>query len=205
MDNLPSANRALLSYICSLLSESVAVTAESNSANSPGEKRGHSDCNADSNSYSASDRDNLGVLLIKAEEIPLAIPMDDVKEIVAAEGRSLRYSESVEGRSDALLNHDGRDIRILDLKEIILPGGHTAGCGITELKNFHVLVLDSGAYGLICDEVLGTINLNRQQVEWRSYRQSRPWLQGMVKDHNHALLDVKEIIRAFISSSKKPH
>lgn len=205
MDNLPGANRALLGYICSLLSDGVAITAESNSGILPNENRGSGERNDDSYSNIASDQDSLTVLFIKAAGIPLAIPMDDIKEIVDADGRSLRYSASVKGINFALLNHGGHDISILDLKEIILPDGHPTRIGINELNNIHILIPESGVCGLICDEVLDIIKLNRQEVEWRSRRHSRPWLQGMVKGYNHALLDVMEIVKTFKSNSKIPH
>jgi chemotaxis signal transduction protein len=205
MDNLPSANRALLSYICSLLSDGVAITAESNSGILPNENRGSGELNDDSYSNISSEQDNLRVLFIKAAGIPLAIPLDDIKEIVDAEGRSLSYSESVKGEIIALLNHGGRDIRVLHLREIILPDGHPTSIGINELNNTHILISESGVCGLVCDEVMDIIKLNRQEVEWRARRHSRPWLQGMVKGYNHALLDVKEIVKTFKLSSEIPH
>jgi len=36
--------------------------------------------------------------------------------------------------------------------------------------------------------------LQEADVEWREQRQSRPWLAGMIKTNNHALLDVDALL-----------
>ena len=121
MDNVPNASSALLHYIDSLLSEDVAspVRVEKAPMASEGnlKQRIH---NEDYPSGIAVDKDSMLVLLFNAAGVPLAIPLTAVTGIIPFEhGSSIRFI-SKEGVNVGLLHYQGRDIRILDAKDIYI-------------------------------------------------------------------------------------
>ena len=186
MDNLPDASSALLSYIDALLTdEDVAVEP----ARVSGE--GH----ADKAVELVPDPNMMRLLFFKVAGIPLAIEADDITE--AMEGKEAIMSPSSEGGASlkGVFHHHGRDIHVIDTRTIILPQGHPALSDPQEITGKYILVLAGYDLALLCDEKEDIAALNRREVEWRTQRQTRPWLAGIVKGHNCALLDIESLIQ----------
>ena len=192
MVNLPDANTALFNYIDSLLLDDAAL-AETGSAPENNLARDYG--GAVDGADAASGTDILRVLFVNVAGIPLAIPMASVPPMVHVERASLKQGVSAEGRNIGLLSRGGYEIGVLDIKDIIFPNGASAQARGSNNKYMHILLLENTGCGLGCDEVGTIVTLKRQDIEWCSHRKTRPWLSGMVKGYNRALLDVKEIVR----------
>jgi purine-binding chemotaxis protein CheW len=49
-------------------------------------------------------------------------------------------------------------------------------------------------WGLTCEKLINTVELNKSEVKWRNNSNKRPWLAGMVKDRMCALINVAELV-----------
>jgi len=64
-----------------------------------------------------------------------------------------------------------------------------------KLAYTHYVALGSTAWGLSCENLLGTENLRKDQVRWREKKGTRPWLAGMVKKKMCALIHADELVK----------
>jgi len=195
MVNLPDANSALFNYIDSLLLDDAALAEGRGAGSAPGDNLVRDDGGAVDSADAASGTDILRVLFVDVAGIPLAIPMANVPPMVDVERATLKQGVSAEGWNIGLLSRGGYEIGVLDIKDIIFPNGASAQARGSNSKYIHILLLENTGCGLGCDEVGTIVTLKRQDIEWCSHRKTRPWLSGMVKGYNRALLDVKEIVR----------
>ena len=83
----------------------------------------------------------------------------------------------------------------------ILPSGHPARSQTRDAGGGHIIVLADYDVGLLCDQVGDIVDLQPEEVEWRMERRSRAWLAGMVRGHEHALLDIERLLQGSISSN----
>ena len=195
MLNISDANRALLNYIDSLLLGDSDLPADSETCRAPRENLTKAEGGAADNIDQDSDPVTLPVLFFDAAGIPLAISMAGIPPIVDVERSSLQQAVSAVGVRVGLLNRCGREIVILDVKDIIFPNGVSSEGRCEDKKFMRVILLGNGGCGLGCDDVGSIVHLQRRDVDWCSRSKTRPWLSGMVKGHNRALLEVDEIIR----------
>jgi len=186
MDNLPDASSALLSYIDALLVDEDGAVKP---ARASGE--GH----ADKTVEVVPDPNTIRLSFFKIAGIPLAIEADDIAEVM--EGNEVIMSPASERGASlkGVFHHQGRDIHVIDARTIILPQGHPALSEPQEVTGKHILMLADYDLALLCDEKGDIAALNRQEVEWRTQRQTRPWLAGIVKGHNRAVLDIEGLIQ----------
>ena len=195
MNNIPNANNALLNYIDALLLGSVTEESDSSGgaetslclANSAGVEKDIPEDTLNSR--------QLQLLLFKSADIPLAMSSATIDAVIDVERAVLTRAMSKDGIVLWQLDHRGRNIYVVDAREIILPNGHPGRQVSGDRGKVHILMLKGLAYGLLCDDVGESIDIDRQDVEWRQQRPTRLWLAGMVTGYNHALLDEKEIIR----------
>ena len=59
----------------------------------------------------------------------------------------------------------------------------------------YIVKLDKSNWCLQCDELVGTLNLTKDEIKWREVAGPRPWLSGIVKGQMCALLHVPELIK----------
>lgn len=65
-------------------------------------------------------------------------------------------------------------------------------------KDFtYVIQMENSKWAITCSELIGTENLHKSQIQWRSTAGKRPWLSGLVKDKMCALIHVNELIKLF--------
>lgn len=143
------------------------------------------------------DPDVLRLISFKVANVPLAINQNDVLSVVDKDGDAISNTGTGDGMIRMRLEDRGREIGILDLREIIFPSEHPARHTDGTVAQAHILVLRNGECGLLCDAIIDSLNVAQQGVEWRSRRTSRPWLAGMVKDFNCALLDATELAHIY--------
>ena len=138
----------------------------------------------------------LNLILFKVAGIPLALPRAIVHEVMDVVKCDLPTIVSRGGVIVRKYNYHGRDVHVLDMRDIIIPNGHPSRQGNRNGGNAHLLIVEGVDYGLMCDQVGEYVGVERADVEWRTQRSSRPWLAGMVKVYEHVLLDELEIIQA---------
>ncbi len=79
-----------------------------------------------------------------------------------------------------------RNIRVVDTAKWVMPDRYH-----DQVKDGYKFIIRLGDsdWGMACDAVAEAIQLEPDQVKWRSERSKRPWLSGTVIDHMCALLD----------------
>lgn len=194
MNDIHNANNALLLYIDSLLFDIDAPQNECNERSIVRTRLESSTGNAEDVSGTASNSDFVRLMLFKVADIPLAISHASVDAVVDVGRTHLKRAMSKDGIVIRQWNYQGRDIHVIDTRDIVLPNGHPARHMNENEGNAHILILKGNAYGLLCDDVGASVDLEGRNVEWRLQRPTRRWLAGMVKGYNHALLDETEII-----------
>lgn len=191
MGDTAAANSVLINYIESLLwDDDQGATA------TPPELSGHRD-EADEAVGKAADSNTMRIVFFKVAGIPLAISFQDVAEIIDIKRVSAAHRNFDAGITIAMFRNRDRDIYAIDTSEIIFPAGHPVRRDSQQRVCGHIVMLAGNGLGLMCDEVGAIVDLDRQEVEWRVQRQTRSWLAGMVKGYNHALLDIRELIRSY--------
>jgi len=198
MNKSTNANSALVSYIDALLFEESAEVIIPDVGKvappvRPVEKIGNGEEIASVKEVD-SDPKLIKLLLFRVAGIPLAISHDVVANIVEVARDSLDGVVAKDGYIAWEFMQDGIMVRVIDTRTVILPNGHP-GRETNEAKGkAQIIVFNDFPYGLMCDEVAETVEVRHQDIDWRSQRSTRLWLAGMVKGHNHAMLDVAEII-----------
>ena len=184
MDNLPDANSALIHYIDSLLIDDGECEVEKHSSSEyPG-------ASIATDTASVVHSTDIRARLFKVAGIPLAIPLEEIDGIL-----DNKETASYRDIGETSFDYRGRDIDILDLREVILPEGHPERLAYGGNDEGHIIVLSDYDVGLLCDQVGDIVDLQEQEIEWRTERRSRTWLAGMARGHEHALLDIKELVQ----------
>ena len=189
MDKLSDANSALVHYIEALLSDddSIEVGKDSDRCG-PGES-------AAMNRVSEINKSALRALLFKVAGIPLAISVEDISGVLVGKETAFLHQGTEDNARMRTFRYRGRDIDLLDLRKLILPNGHPQRLEDGSRDGGHIIVLSGHDVGFICDQAGDVVDLEPQDLEWRTQRKSRAWLAGMVRGHEHALLDVKELMQ----------
>lgn len=65
----------------------------------------------------------------------------------------------------------------------------------TNLNYRFLINLGKTPWGLTCEKLINTVELNKSDVKWRSNSGKRPWLAGMVKEKMCALINVAELVK----------
>ena len=196
MNTSSSAGDALLFYIDSLLPNEETHGEVSGEQQIAGPLKIEPVCH-DVTSGEGGGKDILRLQHFKAAGIPLAISLSGISEIVEVESADLKSIRSEEGVILRTLTHRGRNIQVLDTRDIILPHRHPARRESLDKGKYCVLLLSGVAYGLLCDDVDECADVDRRNVVWRGQRATRLWLAGMVKESNRALLDETKLIQVF--------
>jgi purine-binding chemotaxis protein CheW len=67
---------------------------------------------------------------------------------------------------------------------------------MAETLNYQFLInLGKTPWGLTCERLINTVELNKSDVKWRTNTGKRPWLAGMVKERMCALINVAELVK----------
>ena len=86
-----------------------------------------------------------------------------------------------------ILPHRGGKIRVVDTAQLVYSSRHFDA----ERKPLHHIVLiQGGRWGLACEAIGDVLNLQPDQVKWRTSAGERAWLAGTVKEHLCSLIDV---------------
>lgn len=89
-----------------------------------------------------------------------------------------------------LTKAQGSKVAVVDTAQWLLPDKQ-----IIEHEYKYIVKLDKSNWCLQCDELVGTLNLTKDEIKWREVAGPRPWLSGIVKGQMCALLHVPELIK----------
>lgn len=93
-----------------------------------------------------------------------------------------------------------RNIQAVDTAKWVMPKHYREDI----LQGYHFLIrLGDGNWGMACDSVEQAIQLEPEQVKWRTERSKRAWLSGTVIDHMCALLDADMLAYLLQQDAKK--
>ena len=130
-------------------------------------------------------------LLLKVDGLSLALPLVNLHRI-------LPWTEPtpIPGYLPWLLgmlqtDSDGRNLKVVDTALLVMP--ERVGSSDRRARPEHVVMIDSGEWGLTCESVSSVITLDPAKIRWRTSRTKRPWLAGTVTEHLCALLDAEQL------------
>ena len=133
--------------------------------------------------------DQFQVLFFELNHITFAIPLTDLGGIYHLTD-SLNFLMGKPAWFRGVMSHNERLYNIVDTSSWLQLGRNA-----TDLNYTHFISLGDTAWGLSCEKLLGTENLNKDQIRWRDKKGSRPWLAGMVKQKMCALIHAKELVK----------
>ncbi len=131
------------------------------------------------------------VLLFEVGGLTLAVPLTELNGIQ-------EWSEvtPMPGHSEwflGLLEIRGNHVKIVDPYLMVVPESQRRSDTGTAKR--HIVLIDDGRWGLVCDKVSKVITLSADDVRWRGSRTKRPWLLGTVIKQMCAVLDASEFAR----------
>ena len=189
-----NASDALLHYIDALLFDGVVDEKECSEEDSVPQCTEKSAVVAEDIHKADPNSDLLQLLLFKVADIPLAMLRTKIATVVKVGRENLKPVTTGNGEVIRQFSFQGQEFHALEARDVILPNGYAARHVGEGEGTAYILILKGVSFGIICDEVGDSVDLERTKVEWRSQRPTRRWLAGMVKEYNHALLDEMEII-----------
>lgn len=133
--------------------------------------------------------DQFQVLFFELNHITFAIPLTDLGGIYHLSD-SLNFLMGKPAWFRGVMSHNERLYNIVDTSSWLQLDRNAA-----DLNYTHFILLGDTAWGLSCEKLLGTENLNKDQIRWRDKKGSRPWLAGMVKQKMCALIHAKELVK----------
>jgi len=133
--------------------------------------------------------DNFQVLFFELNQVTFAIPLTDLGGIYQLSD-SLNFLMGKPAWFRGVMSHNERLYNIVDTASWLQLGKNAE-----ELEYSHFILLGSTAWGLSCENLLGTETLNKDQIRWREEKGSRPWLAGMVKQKMCALIHAEELVK----------
>jgi purine-binding chemotaxis protein CheW len=135
-------------------------------------------------------------LIFSVSGLKLAVPLVRLNGILTWSGDI----SPMPGHSDhflGLLNNHGDNVKIIDPAMLVMPEDRVPPPVGEEGRAVpgSIILIDDKRWGLACDFVSETVELQPEEIKWRSARGKRLWLAGTVIDHMCALIDVDEFAR----------
>jgi len=128
-------------------------------------------------------------LLFSVAGLQLAVPLVSLGAIYKIESD---FTPLV-GRASwfmGLCRHDERNVRVVDTAQLVMPDRVEDS---TRSNYRYIIRLGGNSWGMACDAVQEAIQLEPEEVKWRTERSKRAWLSGTVIEHMCALIDVDSL------------
>jgi len=125
-------------------------------------------------------------LLFSVAGLKLAVPLVSLGAIYKIE----KEFTPLVGRAEwfmGLYPHLERNVQVVDTAQWVMPD---RSCEAVRDGYQFIIRLGGNNWGMACDSVHESIQLEPSQVKWRTERTKRAWLSGTVIEHMCALLDV---------------
>ncbi len=145
-------------------------------------------------------QDRFECLIFSVAGLKLAVPLVSLGAIYKIE----KELTPIVGRADyfmGLYRYMDRNVSVVDTAQWVMPDRWNEQAR----DGYHFIIrLGGNNWGLACDSVHESIQLQAEMVKWRTERTSRAWLSGTVIGHMCALLDadvLSQMLEEKISSS----
>lgn len=123
--------------------------------------------------------------------LTLAVPLTELGGIHKLEKVSPLFGKP--SWFNGVMIHREEKLNVVDTVRWVMPEKYDDK--LAESINYQYLImLDDSPWGLACESLVNTVNLEPDDVKWRSNDSKRPWLAGMVKEKMCALVNVKQLI-----------
>jgi len=134
------------------------------------------------------------VLLFEVAGLTLAVPLVKLKGVVP----NVNGLTGMPGHSALFLGvtpYQGVQSKVVDTARFVLPQDRAARLGDdASERSAHLVVIDEGRWALACSKIGDVIELESDQVKWRTAAGKRRWLAGTVIEQMCALLDIDELV-----------
>jgi purine-binding chemotaxis protein CheW len=130
-------------------------------------------------------------LFFSVAGLKIAVPLTELGGI-----HELGPINNLPGKADwfkGIMLHRAQKIQLVDTARWVMPEKYTATLA-TELNYQYVIMLGTSNWGLCCELLIDTINLEPEQIKWREQEGKRPWMAGLIKEQKCVLLDVDELV-----------
>ena len=131
-------------------------------------------------------------LFFSVAGLRIAVPLTELGGI-----HELGPINNLPGKADwfkGIMLHRAQKIQLVDTARWVMPEKYTATLA-TELNYQYVIMLGTSDWGLCCELLIDTINLEPEQIKWREQEGKRPWMAGLIKEQKCVLVDVDELVK----------
>jgi len=133
-------------------------------------------------------------LYFKLAQLIIAVPLVELHKTLKFSSAALTKIPGQPGWFLGLIEVQDKKVGVLDGGHLILGRSFGKKRDLKENPYKHLLILQEGAWGLTCDEILTIGKLMPEKVRWRSVRNSRPWLIGTIIADLTAIIDVQQLL-----------
>lgn len=130
-------------------------------------------------------------LFFSVAGLKIAVPLTELGGI-----HELTTMNTLPGKAPwfkGIMLHRSQKIQLVDTARWVMPEKYTATLA-TELNYQYVIMLGTSNWGLCCELLIDTINLEPEQIKWREQEGKRPWMAGLIKEQKCVLVDVDELV-----------
>jgi purine-binding chemotaxis protein CheW len=132
-------------------------------------------------------QDRFDILIIEVNGLRLAVPLIALGQIQELDDKLTPLF----GQSDwfmGLQQTPISQVKTVDTTKFVMPERYE------EDNHYHYVISINGlSWGLAVDSIDQPISIDPDAIRWRSKRDSRPWMAGMVKDHMCVLIDIPKM------------
>lgn len=124
-------------------------------------------------------------LLFRVAGLTLAIPLVKLNGVLPWDAAQVTPMPGRQPWFLGLRSHLGQQVRLIDVAKVILPQAQSQAAS----EFGKVILIGSGRWGLVCDDIAEVVELVPAAVKWRVRSGARPWLAGTVIERMCALID----------------
>ena len=129
-------------------------------------------------------------MVFKVRDLSLAVPLQSLSGVINW------VSSEVSQEAGTLLllgqtSHAGKLVNVVDTARFVFPDEQLTEMAEQGLGSeiSRIILINNGLIGLACDEVYEVIDIQPEQVTWRSQKTRRKWLAGTMLEEMIVLLD----------------
>ena len=124
----------------------------------------------------------------------LALPADKVLTVLDWRD-DISFSSNVNSVVLGTFSYNGKMVSLIDSAVLVVPKTHPQYDVMISRKNYrHILILNDERTAITCDSIHEHIELERENVQWRSVNTTHPWLAGTILDYEIALIAPAKLI-----------
>lgn len=129
-------------------------------------------------------------LMFRVAGLTLALPLNKLNGVLPWDADLVSEMPNHRPWFLGLRTHLDHKVKLIDVAKVVLPEDRRAGLPpIDSGRLGKIILIDSGRWGLVCEDVAEVVTLSGSDVKWRSQVGSRPWLAGTVIEQMCALID----------------